>query len=254
MAQYINQDQYLTEFTLHKKYASSELLLDLVWTHSHIVMEIALSLYDSGLFDTSQLDRNLVIKAGLLFEIGVYQCGGFEWMPGQLPYDKPYIQHSLVGAEILRQEGFREDIVRVALTHEGVGLTPEDIAQFGLQLPPGDYLPTCPLEWLIVYSAKYHSKAPKFKTVQDIEAALSRYGGDKLERFRQLASSFGIPNIEAFEQKYADWHRSFLYRVKQIQEGSVQGSVITLPELNPAGIATQPPEIKTRMVLPAGQS
>jgi hypothetical protein len=235
----INQDQYPLEFALHKKHAQTETFLDLVWTHSHIVMEIALSLYDSGLFDVSQMDRVHVIKAGLLFEIGVYDCGGFEWIPGQFPSDKPYIQHCNVGAEILKAEAYAQEIVNVAQTHEGVGLTDQDIQQFGLQLPPGNYMPSCPLEWLICYAAKYHSKAPKFKNNTEIEAALEKFGADKLNRFRQLQTSFGIPNMEAFIQKYDEWHKSFAFTLKQIQEGSIQNSVITIPtvDLNSAGIA-----------------
>lgn len=242
MVQFLQQETYPTEFAFHKKLAQTEMLLELNWTHSLIVTEIALSLFDAGLFDTSTMERSIVVKAGLLFDIGVYVCGGFEWIPGQFPSPTPYVQHSVAGAQLLHQEGYADEIVRVALTHEGMGLTPEDIQAYGLALPAGDYIPSSPTQWLMCYSAKFHSKTPKFKTPEDIVTALERYGPEKAERFRQLQTSFGLPNIPAFQEKYGSWHTSFTAKIKQIQEGSVGGSAITIPvDLNPAGIAKNLP-------------
>ncbi len=234
----IGQDLYPVEFALHKKYACSEIFLELVWTHCFITHEIAISLFDANTFDTSQIDRNMLIKGSLLYDIGVYQAGGFEWMPGQDISSRPYVQHTVAGAEILHQEGYSNELIRIAQTHTGVGLSAEDIATYTLQLPPGDYMPATPLEWLACYASKFHSKAPKFKTAEEIETALNKFGADKAERFRQLQASFGVPNIPAFQEKYREWHTGFAFKIKQLQEGGVNLLGISYPAeyLNSAGI------------------
>jgi uncharacterized protein len=242
MAGYINQNQYPAEFALHQKYAGSDLLLNLVWTHSHIIMEIALSLFDSGTFDTSQMDRNLVIKAGLMHDIGVYKCGGFEWIPGQQWAEYPYAHHTIVGAQILASEGYCQEIVRVSQVHTGMGLTEEDIKTYMINLPPGDYMPATPFEWLMTYVSKFHSKTPKFRTVEDIAKSLEKYGSGKVEIFQQLQAYYGIPDIPAFEQRYAEWYNAFMNNLKQLQESQAQVATNltkTANMLNPAGIIPQ---------------
>lgn len=228
---FVNQELYPGEFALHQKYAQSELLLNLVWTHSNIVAEITQSLLDSGTFDTSELPRDLVTQACLLFDIGAYACGGFEFLPGQPPSDKPYIQHTIIGAWILQQEGYAPPIVQVAYTHTGVGISSQDITNYGLQLPLDEYQPRTTLQKLITYTSKFHSKAPKFKSVDVITAALQRYGQDKVQKFFELQSIFGVPSLETLEPKYEEWHRWFKYQLEQLQQ---QPSASLL---NEAGIA-----------------
>ena len=53
---YVNFDKYPNEFALHKKYAQSPLILDLVWTHCNIIADVALGLLKNGKFDTSFMD------------------------------------------------------------------------------------------------------------------------------------------------------------------------------------------------------
>lgn len=228
---FVNQDLYPGEFALHQKYAKSELLLNLVWTHSNIIADITMGLLDSGTFDTSELPRDLVTQACLLFDIGVYACGGFEFLPGQPPSDKPYIQHTIVGAWILQQEGYTPPIVQVAYIHTGVGISSQDIANYGLQLPMDEYMPRTTLQKLITYTSKFHSKAPKFKTPEVITSGLQRYGQDKVERFHELEAMFGTPNLASLEEKYAEWHRWFKFQLDQLQQ-QTSGNL-----LNEAGIA-----------------
>lgn len=234
---FVNQQLYPGEFLLHKKYAKSEMLLELVWTHSNIVADIAQVLLDSGYFDTSQYQREFVIQAALLMDIGTYLCDGFEWMPGQEPAGRPYIQHGVVGAWVLNQEGYSPEIVQVAHSHTGVGLSADDVRNFGLQLPEADYLPFTPLQLIITYASKFHSKAPKFKTREDIVNALSRYGQEKVRRFEELEVQFGQPDLSKVIAKYGQWHQSFQYQIKQVQEAdlSVQNQTAML---NSAGIAS----------------
>jgi uncharacterized protein len=216
----INQDLYPGEFALHKKYAQSPMLLDLVWTHCNIVADIALDLVDQAKFDVSETPRDIAVQAALLHDIGVYLCGGFEWLPGQPQSDKPYIQHTVVGAWILQQEGYSAPVVQAAYVHTGVGLTPEDIQMYGLQLPSEDYMPRTTLQKLITYAAKFHSKAPKFRSPEDITTSLSKYGQDKVDRFNEFQELFGLPNMEQIENRYDNWHRGFNFEISKLSQPS----------------------------------
>lgn len=228
----INQDLYPGELALHKKYAQSELLLSLVWTHSNIVADIAASILDSGiLLNPAETPRDVVIQACLLHDIGVYSCGGFEFLPGQPPSDKPYIQHTIVGAWILKQEGYLPEVIQAAHVHTGVGLTSQDITNYGLQLPADDYVPRTTFQKLITYASKFHSKAPKFRSAEDIATSLERYGQEKVSTFLEMQSQFGQPNLEPIIAKYNDWHLWFTFQVGQISQKAGVGN-----NLSPTGI------------------
>lgn len=216
MHQYLGRDQHLFEFNLHLKYAPSELLLDLVWTHCLIVSDVVSDLIAQQKFDVSQLNPGIAIQAALLHDIGVYLCDGFEWLTGDVPTGKPYIQHTLVGAWILQQEGLHHEVVAAANLHSGVGISADDIKKYGLNLPPDNYFSQSVIEQLITYAAKFHSKAPKFKTVAEIEQDLSRFGQDKVDFFRQMKDFFGEPNLAQLEKKYEGWHLGFQQQIDKL--------------------------------------
>lgn len=231
--QYVNYDLYPLEFGLHQKYARVPLLLDLVWTHCHITSEIALQLYDRETFDTSHLDRNLLVQACLLHDVGVYLSGGFEWIPEVNPCDCTYSTHTLIGAWILQQEQFHPLVVQSAFTHTGVGLTPDDIQQFAMHLPSADYTPTNPFTELVAYASKFHSKAPHFKDPDHIKETLSKYGAEKTKRFENWELKFGIPDLAPLEETYHEWHERIKSQIEQL--GTHQ---LAQTNLNPAGISS----------------
>jgi uncharacterized protein len=229
---FVNQDAYLTEFNLHKKYASSELILDLVWTHCNIVADICLQLIEKNKLSNAEYHPGVVVQAALLHDIGVYVCDGYEWLTNQPPFNKPYVQHTLAGAWILKQEGFSVDVIQSAHVHAGVGITSADIVKFGLQLPEGDYFPVTPVQRLVTYSAKFHSKTPKFKTVEQITESLKRYGSEKTEIFGEFVKEYGQPELGGIIKKYETWHQGFKFETSQLT------NLATAPNLNSAGIAT----------------
>lgn len=237
MALLFNTSEYPSEFALHRKYAATEILLELVWNHTQIILDIGLTLYDAGTFNTSDIPRPLLIKCIMFHDIGVYRCGGFEWIPGQPINNRPYIQHTLAGGEILMNEGFSNEIIRVAQVHTGVGLTEREITMYALDLPVGDYTPASNLEWFVTYISKFHSKTPKFRNPEEIEKNLLRYGPDKAERWQQLQAFFGVPDIKYFENKYADWHKGFSYTMKQITQSATSLGNTSLSQLSPSGIS-----------------
>lgn len=232
MSNFINQTTYPGEFLLHKKYAATETILDLMWTHSNIIADVSLFLLDHYEFDKSELKREVVIQAALLHEIGTYACGGFEWIPGQPPTARPYIQHGVVGAWILQQEGYINPVVQAAFCHIGMGLTAEDVRTHGLQLPETDMFPQTTLQRFMTYASKFHSKAPKFRTSEEIKESLATFSQEKVDYFIELEKEFGIVDIAPIQEKYSAWEKSFTFRVQQLTKN--QSGL----NLNPAGIAT----------------
>ena len=120
--------------------------------HSRQVADKALEIASRCNLDIS---LNEVETAAMLHDIGIYltnapdiDCHGSEH----------YICHGILGAELLRKEGFDEEIARVAERHTGAGLTIDDIDRQQLPLPRKDYLPETMLEKLICYADKFFSK------------------------------------------------------------------------------------------------
>jgi uncharacterized protein len=189
---------------LHKKYTPSNELLDLVFTHSQIVWDIAHRLItDNDL----PVDSGMVRVGCLLHDIGVYAVLN----PGQSSGNKlPYITHGIHGEAILKAEGFQETIWRFASCHTGVGLTKQDIYTQNLPLPPQDYIAKTPEEALVMYADKFHSKTdpPLFNSYEWYRADIARFGKDKVTALEHLAQQFGIPDLAPLVSQYQSRERS----------------------------------------------
>lgn len=130
-----------------------------------------------------------VETAAMLHDIGIFltnatdiDCHGTEH----------YICHGILGAELLRKEGFDEAIARVAERHTGAGLTVDDIDRQQLPLPRKDYLPETMLEKLICYADKFFSKsgAMQEKPLDKVRASMARHSTASLTRFNELHELF----------------------------------------------------------------
>ena len=130
-----------------------------------------------------------VETAAMLHDIGIFltnatdiDCHGTEH----------YICHGILGAELLRKEGFDEAIARVAERHTGAGLTVDDIDRQQLPLPRKDYLPETMLEKLICYVDKFFSKsgAMQEKPLDKVRASMARHSTASLTRFNELHELF----------------------------------------------------------------
>ena len=130
-----------------------------------------------------------VETAAMLHDIGIFltnatdiDCRGTEH----------YICHGILGAELLRKEGFDEAIARVAERHTGAGLTIDDIDRQQLPLPRKDYLPETMLEKLICYADKFFSKSGTMqeKTLDKVRASMARHSPESLTRFDELHEMF----------------------------------------------------------------
>lgn len=168
---------------LHEKYAPTPESFGRVYDHCAIVSRIAEQLLERR---DLGVDAALVRAGSLLHDIGVYRLG-----------DADYIIHGLLGYELLRAEGFPEEICRFASRHTGVGITAEDVLTQGLPLPPRDYQAETPEERLVMYADKFHTKSdpPTFLTAAEYESYIRRFGPDKASRFRAMVTNYGEPTL-----------------------------------------------------------
>lgn len=171
---------------IDKYYEGGSALLDLLLTHSEMVAQKALSVAGHARL---AVDRDFVRDAAMLHDIGIFLCNAPSiYCEGS----EPYIRHGVLGAELMRSEGFPE-IARVCERHTGSGLTAKEIAETGLPLPHVDLLPESLEEKLICYADKFFSKSgnPKAeKSLGKVRSSMAKFGPESLARFEKLHSLF----------------------------------------------------------------
>lgn len=176
-----------------KYYPENTRLRDILQRHSESVANLAVSINDVlGL----GLDDNQVYEAAMLHDIGIFltdaagiDCHGSE----------PYLRHGILGADLLRKEGFPEWVARVAERHTGAGITEKDIEEMNLPLPHDRILmPETLLERLVCYADKFYSKSGdmKRKSLERVRASMARHSQSTAERFEKLHDEFGAYNTE----------------------------------------------------------
>jgi uncharacterized protein len=180
---------------LHKKYAPSELMFELVFTHCLAVRDIAA---DILLRRHVPLNTHLLGAGCLLHDIGVYQLKlGITDTP-------EYLMHGTLGEEILRAEGFPEEICRFASHHTGIGLTKEEIERDRLPLPHKDFFAETLEEALVMYADKFHSKTDplEFNTAAYYKRYTERFGERTVKQFEAFIEKFGEPDVVGLAKKY----------------------------------------------------
>ena len=124
----------------------------------------------------------------MLHDIGVRWCHA----PGiYCNGDEHYIRHGLIGAQLLRREGY-ERHARVCERHTGTGITREQIVRQQLPLPLGDYVPETLEEQLVCYADKFYSKSKpdRVLTVGQAAQSLARFGEEGVATFLGWARLF----------------------------------------------------------------
>jgi uncharacterized protein len=183
---------------LHKKYAPSDLVFDVVFTHCQIVKDIAEQLIaKNGL----NVDVDLVRTGCLLHDIGVYPL--FDADNHKL-VGRAYLTHGVEGEAILKAEDMPRKLWHIASHHTGVGLTAADITSGNLPLPVKDYFAETIEEELIMYADKFHSKTtpPYFNSFEWYKQDIAQFGEDKVRKFVAMAEKFGLPDLEPLSTKY----------------------------------------------------
>lgn len=171
---------------IDKYYPEDNELRAIIMRHSRDVADRALAIADR--YPELSLDRVFLEEAAMLHDIGVFrtdapgiQCFGTEL----------YIRHGIIGAEIMRAEGFPRH-ARVCERHTGTGITREAIRQFGLPLPDRDFMPETLEEQVICYADKFFSKShlERVRTVEQASASLAKFGEEGVLRFMKWAARF----------------------------------------------------------------
>ena len=171
---------------IDKYYPSDNELRRILLVHSRQVADRSLKIAKAH--PELKLDAEFLEEAAMLHDIGIYQCNA----PGiQCFGEAPYIQHGIIGAEILRQIGW-ERHARVCERHTGTGLTKWDIEQQQLPLPHQDYMPVELEEQVICYADKFYSKTHLERERSVIEAAqsLEKFGEKGVKKFLLWVNMF----------------------------------------------------------------
>ena len=170
----------------NKYYQPGTPLYQSVWSHSRLVAEKALQLAKAH--PELNLDLDFVYEAAMLHDIGVFlthapsiYCIG----------DKPYICHGILGAELMRADGYPRHAL-VCERHTGTGLTVDDIIAQNLPLPHRDLCPVSLEEKLVCLADKFYSKSnpDREKPFDKVRQSVARYGEDSLRRFDEMAKLF----------------------------------------------------------------
>ncbi len=134
------------------------------------------------------LDRDFLEAGAMLHDLGVFMCNA----PGIHCYGtEPYIRHGIIGAELLRAEGFPA-LARVCERHTGTGITAKAIYELNIPLPEEDFLPETMEEQVICYADKFFSKShpERHRNVEQAARSLAKFGNDGVVRFRRWAEMF----------------------------------------------------------------
>ena len=147
-----------------KYYQPGTPLYNSVWSHSKLVAEKALKL--------AQAHPELNIDSDFTGE-------------------EPYIRHGIIGAELLRNEGYPKHAL-VCERHTGTGLTVDDIISQNLPLPHRDMRPISLEEKLVCFADKFYSKSTpdQEKPFDKVRKSVAKYGDASLHRFDEMATLF----------------------------------------------------------------
>ena len=167
-------------------YAEGSPLADLLIRHSEQVRDKALAI--AGQVPHLNPDQEFIAEASMLHDIGIYRTAATQI--GCLGQD-PYIRHGVIGREILERYGWHHHAL-VCERHVGVGFTIADIQIQGLPLPERDMLPTTIEQIIICYADEFFSKTNggREHSPQKVIDALSRFGQDKVKRFKSWQALF----------------------------------------------------------------
>ena len=171
---------------IEKYYTKNSPLYNLLIAHSKSVAELAIEIVASH--PELGADASFAYEAAMLHDIGIYLTNAPKiFCTG----DKPYIMHSLLGAEILRSEGLGKHAL-VCERHTGAGISAKEIEQQNLPLPHKDAIPISIEEKIVAYADKFFSKTSpdKRKSLAEARASLERFGEATLNRFDSWTEMF----------------------------------------------------------------
>lgn len=171
---------------INKYYPEENALRQILLVHSRSVADKALAL--AARHPELNIDDTFVEEAAMLHDIGIFrtdaagiQCFGAE----------PYICHGIIGADILREEGFPRHAL-VCERHTGTGLTLQQIEENHWPMPHREMRPVSIEEQLICFADKFFSKTRLYeeKTPKQARRSLEKFGSDGLVFFDEWCGLF----------------------------------------------------------------
>ena len=172
---------------INKYYPEDDELRGLLIKHSRQVADRCLLLCDRH--PELRMDREFLEESAMLHDIGIRWCHAPSiFCQGS----EPYICHGLIGADLLRREGWERHAL-VCERHTGTGLTSEQIQRQRLPLPlDRNYEPESLEEQLVCYADKFFSKShpDRVLTVADTAQSLEKFGAEGVKKFLSWAKMF----------------------------------------------------------------
>ena len=195
-------------YQLHQKYSHGvfkDKIVELVWTHSLIVEEMALQLADNlkkkhGI----EVDRSLISMGAAAHDIGFYNCFDDNFIE-----TKKYFYHAFEGYLNLKKEGVEEKIARFALVHTGVGVTYERAME--AKLPENlSYVPVSIEKELVTYADCFHTKRGfSFVSFEEIEKHIGEKRAEDLGILYRFREKYGLPDIKSLDKKYESFRSQY---------------------------------------------
>lgn len=171
---------------INKYYSENNDCKDILITHSKSVADKAIQIANNH--PELNLDKDFLYEAAMLHDIGII----FTNASGIYCFgESPYICHGILGAEILRKEGYPKHAL-VCERHTGAGITMQNIVDNNLPIPHRDMLPLSLEEQVICFADKFFSKTKlqNEKTVEKARKSLLKFGDDGIERFDRWCREF----------------------------------------------------------------
>ncbi|MHA1942434.1 MAG: HDIG domain-containing metalloprotein, partial [Candidatus Hodarchaeales archaeon] len=123
-----------------------------VISHSIFTTKTAMSITNTLKSKNYNLNCNLILAGAMLHDIGRSQS--------------QKINHAVLGANILREKGFPDKLVKIVEKHIFAGISAEDSVEFNL--PYQDYIPDTLEEKIVTYSDNISKKNNILSTIQVI--------------------------------------------------------------------------------------
>jgi uncharacterized protein (TIGR00295 family) len=145
------------------------------------VMEHVLAVHDYAMeiADNIECDRDLVEAGSLLHDIGRAKTHG--------------IEHAIIGAGMLRNEGVDERVVRIVERHVGAGLTAPEAKKLGL--PPKDYVPETIEEKIVCHADNLIGGTERISIQDTISMARKKWFPGSVDRLISMHYQVFKPDI-----------------------------------------------------------
>ena len=186
---------------LHKKYAPSEEVFNIVYSHCLVVWRIAEQLLAAK---PHKLDQELVRAGCMLHDISTYTL-----LQPTDPIAGNYMGRGVESERILKEEGLPKALCEVVARHVSLAITKKEIEEGMLGVVPGRDLNAKTIEERLVnYASKFHARAsypseePRFcdvkwyrKLLKDVD--VESYTND----FEALVEQFGEPDTASLAKE-----------------------------------------------------